>query len=61
MKIRQLIAACLVMLFSSTVLANEECAATCETEYKECKTVAESPTAKQACEDDLQQCKTDCQ
>ncbi len=60
MKIRQLVAASIVMLFSSAVLADEECTATCETEYQECKTVAESPTAKQACEDDVQQCKNDC-
>ncbi len=61
MKIHKLIAVSFVMLFSSAAFANDECTKTCDSEYQECKTVAESPTAKQACEDDVQQCKNDCQ
>ena len=60
MKICKLITVSLAMLFSSAVFANDECSKTCDSEYEECKTVAESPTAKQACEDDVKQCKTDC-
>jgi len=61
MKICKFIAISLVMLFSSATFANDECTKTCDSEYQECKTVAESSTAKQACEDDVQQCKADCQ
>ena len=61
MKIHKLIAVSFVMLFSSAAFDNDECTKTCDSEYQECKTVAESPTAKQACEDDVQQCKNDCQ
>lgn len=60
MQIRKLIAVSLVMLFSSATFANDECTKTCDSEYQECKNVAESPTAKQACEDDVKQCKADC-
>lgn len=60
MKICKLIAISLVMLFSSAAFADDECVKTCDSEYKECKTVSESPTAKQACEDDVKQCKADC-
>ncbi len=59
MKIHQLIAIALLSLFASASFA-DECSTTCDSEYQECKTVAESPTAKQACEDDVQQCKNDC-
>jgi hypothetical protein len=58
--IKKLLAVALIALFSSTVLA-DECTQTCDSEYQECKNIAESPTAKQACEDDLKQCKADCQ
>ena len=37
-------------LISFTTFA-DECTQTCEEDYKACKEVAESATAKQACED----------
>ncbi|HNE27430.1 MAG TPA: hypothetical protein PKZ68_09215 [Pseudomonadales bacterium] len=60
MKLLQLVAISLAMLISTVALA-DECTATCDSEYADCKNVAESGTAKQACEDDLKQCKADCQ
>ncbi len=59
MQIRQLIAIALVTLFTSAVLA-DECTETCESNYRACKNVAESTTAKSACEDKLKQCKVSC-
>lgn len=38
----------------------DECVKACEDEYKECKQIAESPTAKAACEDDVTSCKAEC-
>jgi hypothetical protein len=60
MKIYRLLAIALVVLFSSATFADDTCTNTCDSEYRECKNVAESGTAKQACEDDLKQCKNDC-
>jgi hypothetical protein len=46
-------------LFSFAVSANE-CTDICNQDYKDCKAVAETGTAKQACEDDLKECKAQC-
>lgn len=59
MKNISLTALLLTGLFSVPALANE-CIQTCEQEYSDCKAVAESKTAKQGCEDDVQQCKEEC-
>lgn len=60
MKFHHFLAVLLLSIFSVSVFANDECSKTCDSEYQECKNVAESPTAKQACEDDVKQCKSDC-
>lgn len=59
MKTRSIAAIILTTLFALPALANE-CEQTCDQEYNECKDVAESATAKQACEDDVKACKAEC-
>lgn len=60
MKIRILAVMAISSALCLPALANE-CTETCEQEYQDCKAVAESATAKQACDDDVAQCKADCQ
>lgn len=59
MKENFFIALVLSVVFAANAMANE-CIQTCESEYNDCKSVAESATAKQACEDDVKSCKADC-
>ena len=47
-------------LFSMGVLADDDCTKTCTEEFEQCKAVAESSTAKAACEDDVKECKAQC-
>lgn len=53
--------AALILGFSLplSAIANE-CVQTCEQEYQECLGVAETETAKKACEDDITTCKQEC-
>jgi hypothetical protein len=60
MKIQTSIAVMLISAAFGITAVADECASTCEQEYSDCKASAESAAAKQACEDDVKQCKADC-
>lgn len=59
MKMKSFLLILCAMLFSTTLLA-DECTNTCESDYADCKKVAENSTQKQACETDAKECKAAC-
>ena len=59
MKLRSLAVLLVSCVFGMSAMA-DECTQTCDEDYAACKEVAETATAKQACEDDVNSCKADC-
>lgn len=60
MKFQPLATALLVSALLGMSAQADECTATCEQEYTDCKASAETDTAKKACDEDVKQCKADC-